>query len=122
MPLLALRMSQPFVLVDLNRIKGLSGVTRNAGRTRIGPITRQNDVIADATLQQVQPLLVTATRHVWHHQTRNRGTIGGSIALGEPAAELPATSVAPGPKGEERSTRGTRQIQADAPLGRTTGQ
>src|SRR3546814_18265902 len=49
MPLLALRMSQPFVLVDLNRIKGLSGVTRNAGRTRLGPITRQNHVTADRT-------------------------------------------------------------------------
>lgn len=113
MPLLALRMSQPFVLIDINRIKGLSGVTRNAGRTRVGPITRQNEVIADTTLQQAQPLLVTATRHVGHHQTRNRGTIGGSIALGEPAAELPATSVALGASVEVRSTRGARQIKAE---------
>src|SRR3546814_13551031 len=114
MPLLALRMSQPFVLVDLNRIKGLSGVTRNAGRTRIGPITRQNDVIADATLQQVQPLLVTATRHGGHHQTRNRGIIGGLIALGEPAAELPATSVELAATVEDRSTRGPRQSRSAA--------
>lgn len=113
MPLLALRMSQPFILIDITRIASLKGVTRNAGITRIGPITRQNDVIADATLAQAQPLIVTATRHVGHHQTRNRGTIGGSIALGEPAAELPATSVALGASLELTSTRGTRRIAAE---------
>jgi carbon-monoxide dehydrogenase medium subunit len=62
----------------------------------------------------VLPVLVTATRHVGHHQTRNRGTIGGSIALGEPAAELPATAVALGASIEARSVRGTRRISADA--------
>ena len=113
MPLLALRMSQPFILVDINRIAALKGVSRAQGVTRIGPMTRQNEVIADATLQSAQPLLVTATRHVGHHQTRNRGTIGGSIALGEPAAELPATSVALGATVEVRSLRGTRRIAAE---------
>ncbi len=113
MPLLALRMSQPFILVDINRIKALKGVSRNNGTTRIGPITRQNDALADATLQQAQPLIVTALRHVGHHQTRNRGTVGGSIALGEPAAELPATAVALGATVEVKSTRGTRQIKAE---------
>src|SRR5690606_31501612 len=92
MPLLALRMSQPFILVDINRIKALQGVRQDGSVTRIGPVTRQNQAIADATLNRVQPLIVQATRHVGHHQTRNRGTVGGSIALGEPAAELPATA------------------------------
>ena len=113
MPLLALRMSQPFILIDITRIAALKGITRNAGITRIGPITRQNEALADATLAQAQPLIVTATRHVGHHQTRNRGTIGGSIALGEPAAELPATSVALGASLELTSTRGTRRIAAE---------
>ena len=113
MPLLALRMSQPFILVDINDIKALKGVTRKAGVTRIGPMTRQNEAIADATLNAAQPLLVTALRHVGHHQTRNRGTVGGSIALGEPAAELPATSVALGATVEVQSMRGTRQIKAE---------
>lgn len=113
MPLLALRMSQPFLLIDINRIAALKGVMRNAGVTRIGPILRQNDAIEDATLAQAQPLIVTATRHVGHHQTRNRGTIGGSIALGEPAAELPATAVALGASLELQSTRGTRRIAAE---------
>lgn len=114
MPLLALRMSQPFILVDINRIAALKGVSRVAGATRIGPIMRQNAIIADPTLARVQPVLVTATRHVGHHQTRNRGTIGGSIALGEPAAELPATAVALGASVEVRSTRGTRRVSAES--------
>lgn len=113
MPLLALRMSQPFILIDINRIEALKGVTRINGGTRIGPAMRQNEVITDETLGRVLPILVTATRHVGHHQTRNRGTIGGSIALGEPAAELPATSVALGASIEARSVRGIRRIAAD---------
>jgi carbon-monoxide dehydrogenase medium subunit len=114
MPLLALRMSQPFILVDINRIAALSGIARAEGGTRIGATTRQSQVIADATLAASLPLVVTATRHVGHHQIRNRGTVGGSIALGEPAAELPAVAVALGAEIEARSTRGSRRIQADA--------
>lgn len=113
MPLLALRMSQPFILVDINRIAALRGVSRVDGATRIGPVTRQNDLIADEMLGRSLPLLVTATRHVGHHQTRNRGTIGGSIALGEPAAELPATAVALGASIELQSARGSRRIAAE---------
>lgn len=113
LPLLALRMSQPFVLVDINRIAALGGIIRVAGGTRIGPIVRQNEAIEDATLASRLPLVVRATRHVAHHQIRNRGTIGGSIALGEPAAELPATAVALGATLEVRSTRGTRRIPAE---------
>lgn len=120
MPLLALRMSQPFILVDINRIKALKGVTRVDRATRIGPAMRQNEVIANATLGNALPVLVTATRHVGHHQTRNRGTIGGSIALGEPAAELPATAVALGASVEVRSIRGTRRVRADEMFSRLT--
>src|SRR5687768_10289310 len=90
MPLLALRMSQPFILVDINRVSALQGISRVDGAIRIGAAVRQNDLIADTALGSALPVLVTATKHVGHHQTRNRGTIGGSIALGEPAAELPA--------------------------------
>ena len=112
MPLLSLRMSQPFILVDINRIAALKGVTRSERGTRIGPVVRQNEVIADPTLCKALPVLVAATSHVGHHQTRNRGTIGGSIALGEPAAELPATAVALGASVEVRSVRGTRRVAA----------
>jgi carbon-monoxide dehydrogenase medium subunit len=113
MPLLALRMSQPLVIVDINRIAALKGVAHTGQTTRIGSIVRQNEIIANTALQRNLPVLVSATHHVGHHQTRNRGTLGGSIALGEPAAELPATASALGASIEARSVRGTRRIRAD---------
>ena len=113
MPLLALRMSQPFILVDINRIGALAGISRTPESTRIGATTRQNHALADPDLAAVQPVLVKALSHVGHYQTRNRGTIGGSLALGEPAAELPATAVALGAEFEVHSVRGERRIPAD---------
>ena len=113
MPLLALRMSQPFILIDLNRIAALKGVTRENGSTRIGPMLRQNEILAHPGLGEKLPGLVTAASHVGHHQTRNRGTIGGSISFGEPAAELPATAMALGAAMELRSTRGVRRVAAE---------
>jgi carbon-monoxide dehydrogenase medium subunit len=112
MPLLNLRMSQPFILVDINRIEGFTGITRVDGGTRIGPATRQTDALKDETLARHLPAFVEALGHVGHHQTRNRGTIGGSIALGEPAAEMPATAVALGATIELASVRGTRSVPA----------
>jgi aerobic carbon-monoxide dehydrogenase medium subunit len=112
MPLLALRMSQPFILVDINKIPALQGVSRVAGATRIGPMTRQREGLESPVLAQHLPVLVQALRHVGHHQTRNRGTIGGSVALGEPAAEMPATAVALGAVIEIASVRGTRRVKA----------
>jgi len=112
MPLLNLRMSQPFILVDINRIEGFAGVSRVEGGTRVAPATRQADALVDDTLATHLPAFVTALRHVGHHQTRNRGTIGGSVALGEPAAEMPATAVALGATIEVTSVRGVRSVPA----------
>lgn len=112
MPLLNLRMSQPFILIDLNQIDALKGVSRSDGGTRIGPMTKQCEAIDSDVLARDLPVLVQAVRHVGHHQTRNRGTVGGSIALGEPAAELPACAVALDATIEVRSVRGARQIPA----------
>ncbi|MFT4027473.1 MAG: FAD binding domain-containing protein [Novosphingobium sp.] len=113
MPLLALRMSQPFILVDVNRTAGMTGITHGPVGTRIGAMTRQAALLVDAELTRRQPTLVKAAEHIGHYQTRNRGTIGGSIALGEPAAELPATAVALGAEIEVHSVRGERRIKAD---------
>lgn len=114
MPLLALRMSQPFILVDINKTAGMSGVTHSAAGTRIGAATRQAALLAGHELAEKQPVLVMAAQHIGHHQTRNRGTIGGSIALGEPAAEMPATAVALGAELEVHSRdRGERRIKAE---------
>jgi carbon-monoxide dehydrogenase medium subunit len=113
MPLLNLRMSQPFILVDINKTAGMTGITHSAAGTRIGAGTRQAELLSDAELAQKQPVLVEAARHIGHHQTRNRGTVGGSVALGEPAAELPATAVALGAELEVHSLRGERRIKAE---------
>lgn len=113
MPLLNLRMSQPFILVDINGIEALKGVSRTDGGIRIGPMTRQADALKDPLLSERLPVFVQALSHVGHYQTRNRGTIGGSIALGEPAAEMPATAVALGAGIAISSTRGSRVVPAD---------
>jgi carbon-monoxide dehydrogenase medium subunit len=113
MPLLALRMSQPFVLVDINRIAALTETHLVDDCCRIGAMTRQADALTDSMIAGAQPVLVAALRHVGHHQTRNRGTIGGSIALGEPAAEMPATAVALGARLHLVSQRGERVVSAE---------
>ncbi|MYM64060.1 xanthine dehydrogenase family protein subunit M [Pseudomaricurvus sp. HS19] len=112
MPLLNLRMSQPFILVDINNTAEMKGISAVDGGIRIGPATRQYEVLESELLVERLPLLVEAVRHVGHHQTRNRGTVGGSIALGEPAAELPACAVALGATIDIASVRGTRQVPA----------
>jgi carbon-monoxide dehydrogenase medium subunit len=112
MPLLNLRMSQPFILVDITRIPELTGITQANGGITIGPATRQRHALESAALAEALPAMVQALRQVGHHQTRNRGTVGGSIALGEPAAELPACAVAFGAEIEAQSVRGTRRIPA----------
>ncbi|WHO38765.1 FAD binding domain-containing protein [Sphingobium sp. AP49] len=113
MPLLALRMSQPFILVDITHIAALRGVTSTGSKTRIGAITRQNEALADPILHRDLPPLIAALGQVGHHQTRNRGTIGGSIALGEPAAEMPAVAVALGAEIALQSVRGQRMVRAE---------
>ena len=113
MPLLNLRMSQPFIVLDAKQIEGLSGVLRlDDGSLRVGATTTQREALESDLLAQHLPVLVQALRHVGHHQTRNRGTVGGSVALGEPAAEMPATAVALGAMIEVASVRGTRRVAA----------
>ena len=110
MPLLNLRMSQPFVLIDLSGIPDLCGVKRVAGGISIGPMMVQNAAKDDPLVRAEIPLLARALGHVGHHQTRNRGTIGGSIAFAEPAAECPATALALDAVVQIRSVRGERSV------------
>ncbi len=113
MPLLNLRMSQPFILVDINGIAELRGISRAQEGIRVGPGTRQGDALKNDLLAVELPAFIHALGHVGHHQTRNRGTIGGSVALGEPAAEMPATAVALGATIEIASVRGRRTVKAE---------
>lgn len=112
MPLLALRVASPAVLVDINPAEDMAGITRTAEGIRIGARTRQVAALRDPLVAAHAPVMAQALRHVGHFQTRTRGTIGGSIALGEPAAEMPAVAVALGASVELRSRRGTRMVPA----------
>lgn len=109
MPLLAFRLAAPEILVDLKRIPGLDRIDIGASGVTLGAKVRWVDIEKDTRLATAHPLLAEAIRHVAHYQIRNRGTVGGSIAHADPAAEMPgiamacdAQIVAMGPKGERR--------------------
>lgn len=94
-PVLNFRLSQPARLIDLNRIAGLSYIRRGAdGGLSIGAMTRQRAVERSPLVAEVAPLLAEAVPWIAHPQIRNRGTVGGSLAHADPAAELPALAVA----------------------------
>lgn len=88
-PTMNFRLANPKLLVDLNRIAGLSGVRRDGDYLRIGAMTRQATLVDDPLVARCAPLVAKALTHVGHVQTRSRGTIGGSLVHGDPAAELP---------------------------------
>jgi CO/xanthine dehydrogenase FAD-binding subunit len=93
LPLLNMRLARPSVLVDVNPIPGLDRIDVD-GRVRIGALVRQADALASEELRAAAPLFAVALRHVGHATTRSRGTIGGAVAHGDPAAELPAALLA----------------------------
>lgn len=93
LPTMAYRLAQPRLLVDLGRIEGLTGIEIGDSEIRIGARTRWVDIERDARLAQAHPLLVEAIGHVAHYQVKNRGTVGGSLAHADPAAELPGIAV-----------------------------
>ena len=93
-PALNMRLSAPSVLVDINALTELSGIELSGGMLRIGALTRHRTVERSAEIRQHAPLLAQALPHVAHAAIRNRGTLGGSLAFADPAAELPACCVA----------------------------
>jgi carbon-monoxide dehydrogenase medium subunit len=111
-PMLNMRLARPSTLVDVNRVPDLDRVELD-GSVRIGALARQADVLASPAAGAV-PVLVAALRHIGHPATRSRGTIGGSLAHADPAAELPAVLLALDGEVVARSRRGERTIGADA--------
>ncbi|MSQ18723.1 MAG: xanthine dehydrogenase family protein subunit M [Betaproteobacteria bacterium] len=93
MPVLAFRLAAPKLLVDLRRIPGLNRIETNSEGVHLGAMVRWRDIEDDARLDNAHPLLKAAIEHVAHYQIRNRGTIGGSLAHADPAAELPGIAV-----------------------------
>jgi carbon-monoxide dehydrogenase medium subunit len=93
MPLLALRLATPSLLVDLRRVPGLDAIAVGDSGVRLGPRVRWRDIEDHGPLEIAHPLLQEAIAHVAHYQIRNRGTVGGSLAHADPAAELPGVAV-----------------------------
>lgn len=110
-PLLNLRLANPAYLVDINRIGDLSFITNGSG-LRVGAVARHRDVERSELVARTNPLLSAAVKLVGHAAIRNRGTIGGSVAHADPAAELPTILVALDGEIEARSSRGARTIAA----------
>jgi len=113
MPTLNMRLSQPEILIDINRLDELKGISSHGGRVRIGALTRHAEVMASPIVARDLPLIAEAMPHVAHVAVRNRGTFGGSIALADPAAEMPACVVALGATLFVQSVDGRREIAAD---------
>ena len=113
-PLLNFRLARPAALIDLNHIDALQGITRTPdGGIRIAAMTRQRVLERDPLVKQFAPLVVETMPHVAHPQIRNRGTVGGSLAHAEPAAELPAVMITLGARLHLCSKRAERWISAD---------
>jgi carbon-monoxide dehydrogenase medium subunit len=93
MPVLAFRLATPSMLVDLRRVPGLGSIAVDDSGVRLGARVRWRDIEDDQRLQTAHPLLRETIAHVAHYQIRNRGTVGGSLAHADPAAELPGIAV-----------------------------
>jgi aerobic carbon-monoxide dehydrogenase medium subunit len=111
-PLLALRLARPAVLIDINGIDELSGVSTTDGQVTIGAMTREYVAEESKTVAEAVPLLAAALPLIGHEAIRSRGTIGGSLAHADPAAELPAVARALDAEFVVRGPAGQRVIPA----------
>ena len=113
-PALALRLQAPECLIDIAHIEALRGIAREGDRLRVGALTRHAEALDDPLIAQCAPLLALAAPHVAHPAIRNRGTLGGSVALADPASEFPAMMLAIGAEMEIAGPDGSRRVPADA--------
>jgi CO/xanthine dehydrogenase FAD-binding subunit len=111
-PLLNFRLAQPEHVIDINGLGELAGIRRRDGVLRVGAMTRQSQMEHSELVARIWPLLTEALGYVGHAQIRNRGTVGGSVAHADPAAELPVAFLALDATFHARSGRGTRAIPA----------
>jgi aerobic carbon-monoxide dehydrogenase medium subunit len=112
-PMLSFRLARPSTLIDLNRASGLDYVSEDNGHVVIGAMTRQRSLETDPTVRAAVPLLAEALHHVGHVTNRNRGTIGGSLAHADPAAELPTLVTGLGGELVVEGPGGSRTVAAE---------
>ena len=113
-PLMKLRLSEPGTLVDISRIPGLSGIREAGGRIEIGATTTHNDIASSKLLRDKCPMIAEAASEIGDPQVRNRGTIGGSIAHADPAADFPAVVLALDADIVLKGPNGSRTVKASA--------
>lgn len=113
LPLMKLRLATPALLVDIGRLGDLSYVRDEGDHVAIGALTRHRDLETSEVARSEVPLLAHVAGQVGDPQVRHRGTIGGSIAHGDPASDLPAAVMALGGRLVVRGTSGTREVAAD---------
>lgn len=113
MATLNMRLSAPSLLIDLNGISGLDGIALKDGVVEIGAMVRHAAAMASDLIAKHAPLIALAMPHIAHPAIRNRGTIGGSIAFADPAAELPACFLALNGEAEIAGSSGNRRVKAD---------
>ena len=109
---LNMRLSQPALLIDINGIRGLDGIMLKDGRVEIGALVRHAQAERSDVVAKHAPLIARALRHIGHPAIRNRGTLTGSIAYADPAAELPACLLALDGEVEANGPKGKRTIEA----------
>ena len=112
-PTMNFRLAQPAFVIDINRLGDLAFIRENHGGLRIGAMTRQRALERSPLIAQLAPLVHEAVPYIAHIQIRNRGTVGGSIAHADPAAELPALMVALDARMRVQNQSGERWIAAD---------
>jgi len=111
-PMLNFRVAAPKVLVDINRISTLSGIKITKTHVRIGALARHVELERSPEIARHLPLVAAAVPHIAHPAIRNRGTFGGSCALADPAAELPACALALGATFVIAGKKGERRVAA----------
>ena len=113
MPLMNMRLVRPNVVIDINRIPGLSYISpRRDGGLAVGAMTRQREVERSVLVRETVPLLASAIPYIGHFQIRNRGTVGGSLAHSDPAAEIPAVCLTLDAEFDLASSGGERTVKA----------
>jgi CO/xanthine dehydrogenase FAD-binding subunit len=111
-PLMAMRLARPALLVDINRVAELAGIDAEADQVSVRAATRQAEALAHPVIRRDVPLLAKALGFVGHGQTRNRGTVGGSLANADPAAEICLVAATLGAELVARSSGRERRLTA----------
>jgi carbon-monoxide dehydrogenase medium subunit len=112
-PMMKLRLAQPKHLIDLRKVPGLSGIKENGGVITLGALTTHYQVESSTLLKQKCPLLPEVAGQIGDPQVRNMGTIGGSLAHADPAADYPAAAIALGAELVAEGAKSRRSIKAD---------